>query len=199
MADIDHLTEFEIASFAEGGLDAAERRRVTAHLDACERCRSELAEVLRLTESLAEEPTPLPARRPRRVSPWIAAGLAAGLVGIFVYQTRLQGPPVDTVRTPAAGTADAAPRIAAITPSEGGLVPSSGAQFVWAAAAAESYSFVLLEEDGTPRWSAETRDTTVTLPEEAVLEPGRIYFWRVNALTDGISATTGATRIQVRR
>jgi hypothetical protein len=32
-----------------------------------------------------------------------------------------------------------------------------------------------------------------------VLEPGRISFWRVNALTDGISATTGATRIQVLR
>jgi hypothetical protein len=199
MPDIDHLTEFEIAAFAEGRLDTAERRHVTAHLDECTRCRRELAEVLQLAETLPAEPTPLPARRPRRVSPWIAAGLAAGLVGILVYRGRPADPLVDTIRTPAAGTADAAPRIAAITPPEGGLVPATGARFLWAAAPAESYAFVLLEEDGTPKWSIETTDTSVTLPLETVLEPGRIYFWRVNALTDGISATTGATRIQVLR
>jgi hypothetical protein len=120
-------------------------------------------------------------------------------VGILVYRGRPADLIIDTIRSPVAGTADAAPRIAAITPPEGGLVPSSGAEFVWAAAAAESYSFVLLEEDGTPKWSTETTDTSVTIPVATALEPGRIYFWRVNALTDGISATTGATRIQVRR
>lgn len=198
MAEPVHLTEGEIAGFVEGISDSDERRSIASHLDTCARCRSELVEVIRLAEGAAA----LPARRHprlRRIMP-VLLGLAAGLAALVVYQRGGQNPdPAGTVRAPITGIGESPARIIVIVPRESAVVSPQSLHFTWHAHSADGYRFVLLQEDGTPIWSFETTDTSLGLPSSVVLEPGRTYFWRVDALADGISASSGAHRFQVIR
>jgi hypothetical protein len=49
----------------------------------------------------------------------------------------------------------------------------------------------LLAEDGEPLWTLDTSDTSVTIPASVLLQVGRTYFWRVDAVHDGVAATSG--------
>lgn len=191
----DHLSPSELAAFADGRLQATERSRLGTHLDSCDQCREELAEVLKLVDRVAKAPSVALWRRYwKPVTVAVAAGLAAVVVAGL---PRLNEEP-SLVRAP--GTpADAAPRITAITPADGTTQGRDSLEFVWHAYGADSYRFTLLLDDGTPRWTKETTDTSVELPPQLTLEPGRTYFWRVDALNDGVSATTGMQRLELRR
>jgi hypothetical protein len=199
MAHLDHLTETEMAAYADGRLDAVERRRVASHIEACAECRAELVEVL----NLAEEHAATPARKRRSAAPlrWLVpAALAAGLAGIVLYQrSATVADPDTTVRASELAPADAAPTIATVGPRDGDNLPPENRRFVWRAQRTDGYVFTLLAEDGSPLWRGETTDTTVILPDDVTLTPGLRYFWRVTAFVDGMTASTGPQRLQVSR
>jgi hypothetical protein len=71
--------------------------------------------------------------------------------------------------------------------------------FQWRSRQGDSYRVTVLTESGEPVWTAETTDTSISLPTGITLEPGRGYFWRVDAVADGLSATSGVQRFQVVR
>lgn len=195
MTEGAHLSDSVLAGFLDNRLDAATRRQAVVHLDGCADCRAELVAVA----GLADPYRASPAARRRRF--WLVAGtaLAAGITGIILSRgPGLPDETRETVRTPVVGSTEA-PRIIAVTPRDGAAVTPAGAQFTWRAYTADTYRFVLLEEDGTPAWSSDTHDTSLVLPAEIILAAGRTYFWRVDALADGIAASTGTLRVQVPR
>ncbi len=216
-----HLTEREIAGFLDRDLVAAERRVVEEHLDRCAGCRRELAAVARLVDSpagiaekgaygagvapAAESAGEGAAGRAfgHRRRSWAApvAALAAAAVAAIL----LIGPGSDP--TPTAPVLRAPDR-ADVSGRPGGIEVASPAErieangapvaFVWRpSGASDIYRFSLLAEGGEPIWSAETADTTVSLPAGVTLKPGRTYFWRVDAIADGVVLTTGARRLEV--
>ena len=191
-----HLSEIELAQYAEGVLESAERERVTAHLDDCTECRQELAVTLTLIDQTATGDT----RRGVRVG-WkpLAVALAAGLAALVVFTRVTPNADEAVVRAPEVGSSDRLLRITAIAPAQGATVSPNNLQFTWHAHGADSYRFTLLLDDGTPAWSLETTDTSLKLPPEVALSGGRTYFWRVDALNDGITASTGVQRLELAR
>ena len=69
--------------------------------------------------------------------------------------------------------------------------------FTWRSVGADVYHFFLLSDNGELLWTGETPDTSLTLPRAVSLLPGEKYWWRVDATTEGIVASTGARRLQV--
>ena len=55
-----HDIELELAAYARGELDPAQRERVASHLDGCAGCRAELAREMTLRETLGGLPTATP-------------------------------------------------------------------------------------------------------------------------------------------
>jgi hypothetical protein len=76
-------------------------------------------------------------------------------------------------------------------------VRGGGLTFSWAASRAERYRIVVSNEEGTPVWSADTRDTVMTLPDSVTLERGGSYFWQVDAVQAGVTATTRLQRFTI--
>jgi hypothetical protein len=89
------------------------------------------------------------------------------------------------------------PRIDVVTPVDGATIAPHQVRFQWRSRAADSYRITLLTETGEPLWTEETSDTALTLPATITLEVGRLYFWRVDAVADGVSATTGIHKFEV--
>lgn len=197
MAAQNHLSDIELAAFAEGGLGPDQRRNVAAHLDGCEACRADLVATLRLAEETGAEP-----KHPRptwhRTAIGIGVALAAGLAAIVVVRQVREPNSVTVVRAPAAPT-DRSRRVAAIAPQEGVVAESTDLRFTWHAHNADSYRFTLMLNDGTPAWTIETSDTSLLLPPQVTLDRGRTYFWRVDAMADGITASTGVLRLELPR
>jgi hypothetical protein len=80
---------------------------------------------------------------------------------------------------------------------DGDSVRGGGLAFSWAAASAERYRLVLSNEEGTPLWSTDTKDTVMTLPDSVILSSGASYFWQVDAVQAGVTATTRLQRFTV--
>jgi len=194
----DHLSDIDLSGFLDHDLDADTRRRVTAHLDACDRCRLELIEVRRLAASYG----PSAAGRLRRAWAPVAGVALAAVLAAVVLLPRAHVPAM-----PAAAPVRSAPqadgdegrlRIECIAPVNDATVAAATLVFVWHPAAADVYRLTLLSESGAPVWSRETTDTSVTVPSGTALGPG-VYFWRVDAVANGITATTGIHRLIVAR
>jgi hypothetical protein len=193
-----HLKDGDLASLLDGTLDAEARRQVLHHLDGCEDCRAEWI----ATGALIGQAQPAGAPKPReRRAWWVPLGLAvaAGLAGLVLSRSAISPDPADTERAPAVGPADAAPRIISVVPRDGASLVPGDRTFTWRAYAADSYRFVLLAEDGTPLWSIHTHDTSLVLPPDVHLAAEQTYFWRVDAVADGITASTGTMRLRVSR
>jgi hypothetical protein len=90
-------------------------------------------------------------------------------------------------------------RIEVISPADNATIVAAPMTFTWHAATADVYRISLLTEAGDSIWAKETTDTTATVPTTVSLSPGRAYFWRVDAIANGIVATTPAHRVQVSR
>jgi len=84
----EHVQE-RLSAWLDGELEAAARREVAAHLEACPGCRGELALLSRLDAALGTLEAPLPPRlpekvlarlRPRRRYWWQSLAMAASLV-----------------------------------------------------------------------------------------------------------------------
>ena len=207
--DSRHLTASELAGYVDHALKEDARRRAEEHLEQCPECRDEATAIMNAADSYETgrqdlETHPRAVRRSswsrtalRRVMVGVGA-VAAGLVGVLVVR-QPNGPNERTagVRAPQTLSSERETAIAGAVPADGATIPSRGAVFRWRRAAADAYRFTLLKENGQPLWSREITDTTVTLPATVSLDPGRTYFWRVDAMADGITATSGAQRLQV--
>lgn len=195
----EHLGPNDLAGFLDRDLSAAERRRVEAHLDRCPECRHELAEVARVAET-AQSGGGIARKAPaRRWVPLVLTGaLAASLVGVALIR-RSQTPEDQRIAQPvrAPSLNEGRARIGMVSPGENATTPARGVSFTWRALVADFYRITILTDSGEPVWTLETPDTSVTLPTRFSLLPGRAYFWRVDAISAGITASTGSHRFQV--
>ena len=187
----NHLSERDVAGYLDRSLAAEDRARIDVHLEACSECRAELIEVMRLAPS---------GPRRKRIGRWIwiPAVAAAGLASLLLLRPAPPATP-ETIERPISGAAEAMPRLAVTTPANGDSVAAAGMVFQWRSRPGDSYRVTVLTETGEPVWTAETMDTSVSLPNAITLQPGRLYFWRVDAVADGLSATSGVQRFQVVR
>ena len=196
---LTHLREAELAAFLDGGLVAAERERVEAHIDICDACRAELVDIGRAIERrgvrVSTTVTPLARRW------WIPAAAAAGIMAIFMVPrlaTR-QRATADQTRATRVADGEGQRRIDLIAPTDDVTVPAAQMVFTWHAVQADVYRISLLTESGDSIWAKETTDTIASLPASVALSPGGVYFWRVDAVANGIVATTRAHRVNVTR
>jgi hypothetical protein len=194
---VPHLGENELAAFLDGRLTRRQRRRVEAHIDICDACRGELVEIGRATARRGVPSRVATAALSRRW--WIPAVAAAGVIGVMLVPRLTSRPLATDVQSSAPRVADGEGqrRIALIAPADDITVHVAPIVFVWHAVEADVYRLSLLSENGEPIWAKETTDTTAMLPVTVTLNPGRAYFWRVDAVANGIVATTPARRVQV--
>lgn len=194
-----HLSERELAAFLDGGLTPPERHRVVAHIDLCVACRGELVDVGRAIKPRGVRTRGATVSLWRRS--WIPAAAAAGIAAILLA-TRLttHPPPMDgRTRAPRIAESEGERLIDPISPANDSTVPAARIVFMWHAVPVDVYRFSLLSKSGDPIWEKETTDTSTTLPATVSLTSGRAYFWRVDAVTNGIVATTRVQRLQVSR
>lgn len=194
-----HLREAELAAFLDGGLAAAQRERVEAHIDICDGCRAELVDIGRAIERRGVRAkgtaTPLSRRW------WIPAAAAAGIMAVLIVPRLAMRPRVAADPTRAVRVADGEGqrRIDLIAPADDVTVPAAQLVFTWHAVPADVYRVSLLTGSGDSIWAKETTDTTAGLPATVTLSPGGAYFWRVDAVANGIVATTRVHRVNVAR
>lgn len=195
MQSSEHLTDSEIAGFVDGDVTAAERRRVEEHAEACSSCRAALVDVLRAVDSYAgANPAHGRARadtRRRRLLAGIAGLAAAAVVLLVVGLPSAQSPVEQPVRAPLGGESGQSD-IQVASPADNDTVPAVGARLTWSSSGADVYSVTIQDDAGTPLWSVQTSDTSLAVPADAGLTAGRLYFWRVDGVTAGITSTTGA-------
>ena len=209
----NHPSENVLAAYLDGGLTARERSETEAHLEGCDACRRALADTVAVLDAHAAR-----ARRPdaaeigagrrpsiTRMPPrnriaWLVAGaaLAASIAGIAVLRSptsasrEIESPARDT----RPGVSDERiQELPAIAPRSDETGITGHPTFIWTRkAGADHYSFRLLGEDGATVWSGDVADTTLVLPADVALERGRSYFWRVDAMSAGIVASTRTRR-----
>lgn len=198
-----HLRESELAAFLDGGLTAVERERVEAHIDICDACRAELVDIGRAIEprAAAVRGATTRATTPSSRRWWIPAAAAAGIAAILLVPRLATRQGATDVQTRAARVADSEgqPRINLVSPADDLTTPAGRIVFTWHAIAADAYRISVLTESGDPIWSKETTDTSIVLPPAVGLQSGAAYFWHVDAIANGIVATTGVHRVQVAR
>ena len=188
-----HLTEHQVAGFLDHALPPDERRLVEEHLEACPDCRHEMVTFHRMLPDLRKAA----GRSSWRARWWIPAALAAGLALIWIVPGTLgrgSGSP-SSIRAPAAdGERQAS--IPIVAPADD-VITKTPVIFTWRAASADLYRLVILADDGHPIWSGETADTSLTLPNGVALASGHSYFWRVDAIANGIVASSGIQRLTI--
>lgn len=187
-----HLTDQEVARFAEGELSAEERASVETHLADCEPCRREVTEVsLFLGRDRAG--------RRRWLGGTAVAATAAAVLLVVAWPTGTSDPGGPVLRGP--GAHDALPTITALAPVEDTPVSRDSLIFVWKSVDPEAYYRVTVAtEEGATVWRGETSDTSLTVAAAPGLEPGGTYYWFVDALLpDGRESTTGVRSFRLRR
>jgi hypothetical protein len=187
----DHLTPEDIAAYLNQAVSTSERRSIEQHLVQCEACRKDLVD--------GTEVDPR-----RRAIPWVAWGVPAAAAAVLAIM--ILGPTeragVDRTDVPllrreqVEGTA----RFDAVSPADGARLARDTLVFRWRSEGVEvHYLLTLTDESGDVVWSGQTSDTTLTLPRDVAVTPGRSYFWYVDALLEGArSSTTGVLEFVAR-
>jgi hypothetical protein len=129
----------------------------------------------------------------------VGLALAASVAGIVILRPSVPSTDVDSrTRDQRVGAADERIRqLAAIAPADGATQLAAHPTFVWASDSVDRYRFALLAEDGATIWSRELSDTALAIPADVTLDHGRSYFWRVDAMSAGIVASTRVRRFTV--
>lgn len=187
-----HLTEHQIAGFLDRALPPDERRLVEEHLEACPGCRREVVAMHRMLADL-----PNGAGRPTwRRRWWIPAAVAAGLaLFLFVPGRFHAGGSPSAIRAPAVDGERKA-SISVITPADDETAKTP-LVFMWHPVTADVYRLSVLADDGRPVWNRQTPETSLALPTGVPLTPGRAYFWRVDAIANGLVASSGIHRLTI--
>ncbi|MFQ5889475.1 MAG: zf-HC2 domain-containing protein [Gemmatimonadota bacterium] len=192
-----HVTTEEIAAYLERSLSNAEQATIEAHLTECALCREDVAQAWDLIHPKAPRKRWLYAIPPAAAAAVVAFLLLAG--------PRSAGPPEPTwetrQRTERASEREAVASIAPVTPLPEAPVDPDRIMFTWRGIGGQpSYTLTLTAENGEAMWTAGTSDTSLVLPPDIRLEPGRLYFWYVDALlADGRSATSGLQSFTTRQ
>lgn len=191
---LSHLTESELAGYLDQDLSPAERRPVEEHLDACDLCRAELVAAVRLLnqEPGADVPRAAEQRKVRRWS--VPAGLAGLAAAAAVAALLLISPEAPSNRQVAPEQerfdTEGVARFLIHGPPDEGLVPRDDLRFVWADHGTGSYRITIVAEAGSPVWSSSVADTVVEPPASLELEPGKRFFWFVDAISGGVVGRT---------
>ena len=188
-----HLSDGELAGYLDHDLTPDERHRAETHIDECASCRREMIALSRITRANV----PAGKAGAHRVRWWMPAAAAAVVVALalpsLTSNARLPG---STERAPRVADTDGRPRFTIVSPADDSTA-TAPLVFTWRAATADVYRISVLAEAGEPVWTAETNDTTIALPDSISLETGRVYFWYVEGIANGIVASTGIHRLQV--
>lgn len=190
--DGPHLGAEQVAAYAEGRLPHEHRGEVEAHLAECASCRREVTEVVRFMQREARK------GRPWKLAIPLAAAAAVVLAAVFALPERdeMGGDPV--FRNGPEAASEDVPALEIVSPGEGAPTGEDPLVFSWRSAGRDAmYRLVLADETGDPIWERSTADTSLALPGDVRLEPGRPYFWYVDALmADGRSATSGVRELR---
>ena len=193
----EHLTAGQFAGYLDHDLSPAERLAVEDHLDQCVECRGELVDLVKLT---APDETPVLSGQRRLISArwWVPAAVAAGLGALALFRAGTPTTPAPSpLERPGAGASESMPRVTVVGPSNGAVMPRQDLRFTWRPRAADTYRLTLLTETGELVWTVDTSDTVAALPPSLVLTAGARYFWRVEAIADGISASSEVQRLEI--
>jgi len=182
-----HPSDDEIAAYLSGGLTAAEREGLEAHLASCRACRTEVTSARRLLRSQ-------PKGRRRILAASFAA--AAVLAVVLLAPLKSPGPPVDPYRE---GRSDGAPALRAVGPADGSTVRRDSLRFTWRSEPGDLlFRLTVATSTGDAVWTRDTHDTTLVLPDTLRLAPGARYLWYVDALDPaGLSLTTGPRSVRI--
>jgi hypothetical protein len=188
-----HPTDESVAAYLEGVAHEAERASLENHLGDCEYCRARLVLAGR---ALVTAPHP---RAQVRWRPLVAAALAASLAGVLLLSRSAPQVTPSTVRGSSQELAQPAVRI--LAPLRGTTVDAATLRFIWSPQEPNAlYQVTLSAADGKMLWTSLSSDTSAAPPKQILrqLEPGRPYFWRVDAiLTNLRSVTSSDQRFQV--
>ncbi|HVF39087.1 MAG TPA: zf-HC2 domain-containing protein [Gemmatimonadaceae bacterium] len=198
----DHLTESAIAGFLDNDLPDSERADAELHLDACAECRRALLEVERIAASYKAPPlaTAALAELPRRRRFWVPFGASAALAAsiIFFWMSGEPGSTTSIVeRADRAVSVDSKATLLPTTPNDDVVLRGESVAFAWSSAGANLYRLVIQDESGTPVLTHETADTVLLIPTHDTMVAGPLYFWRVDAITDGIIASSVVRKFRI--
>ena len=200
---IEHLTDSEISGFLDRDLDPISRQSVEVHLESCKECREAVADVSRLSFGYTSNAGLSSNRKLIMTGKGRAVGVGGALIAasIAILAITRSGLEPDDV-APAASTRTASleahPALAALEP-QSEYVNARDLRLVWRPSQTDTYRVVIMDATGAAVMERETSDTTFVLPESVQLQPGQVYFWRVDAISDGVTASTGARKLIVAR
>lgn len=171
------MTSEQIAAYLDGGLAPEERDGLEGHLFVCPECRRDLAEASDLAGP----------RRARWLVLAVPIAAAAALILLFIgVPDRSPQQDVSRLRSPTTATP-----LAIVSPLDGSASHPDSLVFRWRAAGADAhYVFTLTDAQGDVVFTNDLPDTTLVLPRSVGLNPGRPYFWWVDALLDGARSTS---------
>jgi hypothetical protein len=182
-----HVSAEQLAAHLERRLRGPERSAVVAHLVECSECRTEFAAAGQLVTA-------------RRSFPWprIAGGVTAAAASIVLVmsQTRVGTElPVSSGVTERVVQPEAVPPVVVASPSDGERLTGPRVRLTWQAQGANTlYRITVQSSEGRVVWRSDTSDTTVTIPADAKVTGGEVYYWFVEALhADGRSARSRAS------
>lgn len=180
----DCVAPEDLMAIVEATLPEHERLRVLRHVGSCGTCRSEL-ELLRTAADAGRA-----IGRPRVPALAAAASLVLLLSGALVWRA-MSFSGGDIPRSPA-------DVMQPLSPAEGQVV-TAPPRLVWTRVpGVQSYDIEVLDAGGTLVYRGETRDTTFTLPVDAVTASGAEYFWWVGAdLPSGPHVRSAARRFRI--
>ena len=181
----DHPSSELIADYLNGKLLPAGLAAFESHMAECRDCRQQVTSARLL----------LATYRTRRRNWKIPAAAAAALAWLVL--ARPTEPEREIVRAGAESarseSATAALRI--VAPTDGDTLDTNGLVFVWHNQPGQPlFRLSLSDASGRELWAKDTRDTTLVLPANVILAPGRTYFWNVDAL--GADGRSHAARTQ---
>jgi hypothetical protein len=179
-----HPDEEAWARLAAHELPPDETRALADHLARCSEC-GQIYRALADLEQGARAFDPAVPAQPQATGRWnvlaLGGGLAAAAVLAWVMVRPLPPPASPPPSTEVRGGAAAAVPVRPL-----GALTARPAVFEWRPAAdARAYRVQLLDAQGDTIWSStEVTGTTVTLPGDVVLRPGR-HYWQVLAVPAG--------------
>lgn len=202
-----HLGESEIAGFLDGDCTPSEHSRIEAHLDQCADCRVAIVEVKRIASAFEmPQHAPVPAHPPgKRASQkvkwmWLATGTALAASLTFVVLGRNDD---DARLIPSAVRASdpsafaSRPALEVESPADDAELSGDSAVFRWRSTAGAVYRVLIQDETGEPVFTRETADTTIAIEMIPALAAGHLYFWRVDAISDGVTASSVIRKFRV--
>ena len=194
----EHLSAAEVAGYVDHDVTPDERRRVEIHIDQCASCRSEIVALSRIAHPEASARGSGTGRRRLWWLPAVAAAVVVAAISLPRLTTAPSAP--DTAqRSRRITDADGGSQLAVVAPDDDTTVRGGPLAFTWHSTNADVYRFTLTTDSGDPVWSKDSGDTSIVLPDSVTLQPGRAYFWSVQAIGNGITAKTGVRRLQIAR